>query len=375
EALGKLPCREFAEATEARDEHSWHRGKWFSEEVVAEEGIEARTLIRREDEVLSTVDAGGRGLVRPPFLEILDEPSESFGRAVMRPFTFRIGTQEEFSQTLSEYLARRVRALSTFHLEEIAEALEKSKFGFMRLLRDYYEAERNIQDGLLHYDRGKEAIRAFLSPAAQELERLAAALVATWDQLFLETAEGAALDAIGARWGLRRGEGQTDREFRERIRLEIYICLSSGTTDQIKDIVCRWFNLRPGIVEINRNFSVLYNIHRDAFYEIRLPVDVLFDPKAPKWFRFAQKEEPVLKSEHGFDRGRFKHPVDMWNWRFVYELDKLLDRITAAGVEWLIAAYNGFRFSLDPLVPTEDSDRGFNRGKLVGGVFGPLNKR
>ncbi|MEM4531236.1 MAG: fibronectin type III domain-containing protein [Thermofilaceae archaeon] len=354
-------------------EFTYRRGKQFLESLPLAEELGPKDLRRALEEPVGLEAAPNVALSRPPFTEELGL-ADAYPRLLERYVKERLNLAEEFIPILNVILQRRLKALSTFNLEEIAEVLQKVRFEFKRLIGDYYDAEGNIQRSLFHYDRGKPRIAAFLEPAAVEFERLGAALIALYDQLFLETASGPALDAIGARWGLRRAEGQPDQEFRERIRLEIQICLSSGTTDQIKDIVCRWFSWPPGIVEINRNYSKLLNMARDAFYEIRLPLSLLIDPNDPKWFRFAQTEELVLQSERGFDFGRFKYPLDLWNWRLVYELDTLLDRITAAGVEWLIATFGGFRFSLDPLAPTENSDRGFDRGKLVGGVFGRLFK-
>lgn len=359
-------------ATPSETEFTYWRGKQFLESVPLVEQVGPKSLQRALGEAVALQDTPNVALSRPLFTEQL-ELADADNRKVSHSADERLVLAEEFIPILSAVLERRLKALSTFKLEEIAEVLQKARFGFKRLIGDYYDAEGNIQRSLFHYDRGKPKIRAFLEPAAAEFERLGAALIALYDQLFLETASGPALDAIGARWGLRRAEGQPDQEFRKRIRLEIQICLSSGTTDQIKDIVCRWFSWPPGIVEINRNYSKLLNLWRDAFYEIRIPISLLIDPNEPNWFRFAQtEEEPVLQSPYGFDMGRFKYPLDRWNWRLVEELDALLDRITAAGVEWLIAGFMGFRFSLDPLAPTENSDRGFDRGKLVGGITGRL---
>lgn len=371
--LSRRPQRTFTQSLSiAEGDLEYTRAKVLTESVSVSDELLTRDLVRVLTTQVPLEAVRNVSVVRPPFTEEISADI-GFERKPGRVAYCELKVSEEFTLNLGQALRRRLEALSTFNLEQVAEALQLARFEFKRLLGDYYDAQGNIQRSLLHYDRGRPAVRAFLDPAALELERVGTAALALYDQLFLETASGPALDAIGARWGLRRAEGQSDEEFRKRIRLEIHICLSSGTTDQIKDILCRWFSWPPGIVEINRNYSKLLNMGRDAFYEIRCPLSLLIDPLSPNWFRFAQtEEEPVLQSERGFNLGRFKYPVDLWNWRLVYELDALLDRITAAGVEWLIATYGGFRFSLDPLAPTEDSDRGFDRGLLVGGIFSRL---
>ena len=231
------------------------------------------------------------------------------------------------------------------------------------------DPEKEVQSVLPHYDRGKKNIRGFLQPGVEEIRELIQVIQAVADCLFLSTATGKALDMIGERWGVVRREGESDEAYRKRIRFEIKICLSSGTTDDIRSLVCEYFGWPGSSIRINRNWSSITG-KRDAFYEIQVPTGWLVQPEQPKWFKFS--DDPTVstyESEHGFNKGKFKYPS--WIpavWKFPYNLDAFLDRITASGVEWLISLYGGFRFSLNPLESTYDSDRGFDRGKLVGAV-------
>jgi hypothetical protein len=232
-----------------------------------------------------------------------------------------------------------------------------------------YDAEKETQRSLMHFDRAKPGIRAFLEPGCKELDRVAEVVHGIFSSLFLASATGHAIDQIGERWGIVRAEGQNDDEYKARIRLEIDICLSSGTTDEIRDLVCRWFGWDGSAIRLTRNFSHILMEHRDAFYEILLPVGWIVDPEQPNWFKFSDiADESTFDSPLGFNRGRFAIPLGPGAWRLPYDIDEFLDRITASGVEWLVGLYGGFRFSYYYLESTYDSDRGFDTGKLVGGI-------
>lgn len=222
-----------------------------------------------------------------------------------------------------------------------------------------------IERKLPHYDRGKPRIRAALTPAAEEIDRLEQTFVALRDAWYVSTAKGEALDNIAARWGLTRYRDENDERLRDRVRREIKTCLQNATVEDLKEVLQWWLGWDAKAVRIYVNYSPTLDQEKDAFFEVQVPISWLARPQEIN-FRFsADPDDSTFNSEYGFNRGTWRLPVEPFL-EYPVNADELLDRVAAAGVKFLFGVYGGFRFSLDPDDSTFESDFGFNAGKFVG---------
>lgn len=91
---------------------------------------------------------------------------------------------------------------------------------------------------LLTQFKSKEAIEQWLASYVVQVQEIEAALFQLYANRAIETAVGVQLDGVGQIVGLLR-DGRTDADYRERLRIQILINLSSGTIEDVLGIFDR----------------------------------------------------------------------------------------------------------------------------------------
>ncbi len=225
------------------------------------------------------------------------------------------------------------------------------------------------QDSLCHYYNTERSggVAKLFYPYAQAADRRQSILEAIYEQHYLETAVGYSLDLIGRAIALGRLEDEIDTAYRRRLRLEYMILTSSGTLEQVRAILAEALGIEPGTILIYYNESpsqVLSDL--PYFVEISIVHSALLLDEDRPWFKFSDDSETRAEaSEQGFNTGQWLgRSTTKAEW--LVELNALLERILATGVQYVIAGHGGFRFSLESAARTDDSDRGFDRGSWRG---------
>ena len=224
-------------------------------------------------------------------------------------------------------------------------------------------------DSLGHYYNTERSggVAKLFYPYAQAADRREAIREAIHEQHYLETAAGYSLDLIGRAIGLGRLEDEIDTAYRRRLRLEIMILTSSGTLEQVREILAEALGIDSANIWVYYNESpsqVLSDL--PYFVEISIVHSALLLDEDQPWFKFSDDPENRAEaSEQGFNTGQWLgRSTTTAEW--VAEVHALLERVLATGVQYVIAGRGGFRFSIESDARTDDSDRGFDRGPWRG---------
>lgn len=218
-------------------------------------------------------------------------------------------------------------------------------------------------------DRGSGVAKLFY-PYAQSRDNVTRVHDEIYSGRFLATAAGHSLDLLGAGIGLGRNVSEPDDAYRRRLRLEYMILTSEGTLEDVRAIIAEALELDPGSIWIYFNESPSDGLtDLPYFVEIQLAHGVMLLGEEHGWFKFAGSDEArVASSEYGFNVGKWRSSREMDPDAFIAEINALLERILATGVQYVIGFRGGFRFSISETERTADSDRGFNTGRWRGTV-------
>jgi len=218
-----------------------------------------------------------------------------------------------------------------------------------------------------HYydDAPSGTVAKMLAGFAERLAEVRDLLEALPGNRFYATADGTSLDLLGAGLHVGREEGEVDTDYRDRLLLEVLIRTSSGQTNELRTIVAWALGIPAESIKIFWNESPsMAEPYLPFFAEISMNWSVLVKTEE-KVFKFAH--DPLVStfdSERGFNSGPWKSRKTRS--ALVAEAQALLERILPVGVQYVIGAHGGFKFSHDPLVSTFDSERGFNSGAWRG---------
>jgi len=217
-----------------------------------------------------------------------------------------------------------------------------------------------------HYYANDEGsnIAKLLRSHANRIDEVRSILAEIRDNRYLDTATGWSLDLIGKKLGIGRASGESDEKYRDRLRLEIMILTSQGRLEEIRTILATALNIDPDQILIYNNEAPSQGLTDLRYFcEISLNWGVLLLSGESQWFKFSDSATARAEgSARGFDAGRWR-AGNKTRTQYIAEINALIERILGTGVQYQIAAHGGFRFSTDANVRTNDSDRGFNRGR------------
>ena len=213
-------------------------------------------------------------------------------------------------------------------------------------LPSYFERSENSSNYSLLNLGGEE-----LDELKQTAEELANVIV-------IDKTEGYNLDRIGENIQQRRGYLK-DRIYKILLKARIKINISSGTINEIIEILSTIFETDPSEIEVEEPF----------------------------WgtFKFSSKDnEPEYNNDYGFDSGKLAtNPQDCAHFKLYLPpkalnsvgfsrqwFEELVKEISAAGVSIELALKGTFSFASENDTPDYDNDYGFDSGTL-GAYFEP----
>jgi len=217
---------------------------------------------------------------------------------------------------------------------------------------------------MFHTVPGSNIHRLF-SPYLAWLGEVQAGLEEILASRYLETATARSLDLLGAGIALGRLAGESDEAYRKRLRLEIKILCSQSTLEEIRAILSEGLGIPPDAILIYNNASPSQGLtDLPYFCEISLNHGALLLNEASRLFKFSDDyDAPAYESPRGFNVGKWRRTRNITREQMILEIVALIERILGTGVQYLIAAHGGFKFSDVYDTPAYESNRGFDRGR------------